>query len=365
VSASKGTVLLLVLAGLLALGGAPASAARASVAPVSAAAFSPVAGPLPAEASGSAAPQQRTKVRMGMILSIAGTPFFITQDRGYFAAENLDVDFEPVQVTSEAIAQVAAGNLDLAIATVGAAVLNTVSRGIDIRIVSGVHGNPPSGHGGDPMLARKDLYDAGLVRDANGLRGRKVAGNSLGVYTEYAINGAMRTAGLTIDDVEFVAIPFPDIPNALANQAVDAAFVPEPAATAAIDRGVGVQIIPEFLRGAQITVLIAGPSFLRDRVAAEGFMRAYIRGLRDLQTEGWNSPSVAESIERYVRVPAAVAMKILPEYADPEGRINWDSLMDQQRFYMDRGYTNYTQPIELTRLNDDGPRQAALQSLSR
>src|SRR5437016_5836933 len=83
---------------------------------------------------GSATPQQRTKVRMGMILSIAGTPFFITQDRGYFAAENLDVDFEPVQVTSEAIAQVAAGNLDLAIATVGAAVLNTVSRGIDIRI---------------------------------------------------------------------------------------------------------------------------------------------------------------------------------------------------------------------------------------
>jgi len=79
----------------------------------------------------------------------------------------------------------------------------------------------------------------------------------------------------------------------------------------------------------------------------------------------WNSPSVAESIERYVRVPAAVAMKILPEYADPEGRINWESLMDQQRFYMDRGYTNYTQPIDLTRLNDDGPRQAALQSLSR
>jgi len=252
-------VLLLVLAGLLAFSGAPASAARASVAPVSAAAFSPVAGPVPAEATGSVAPQ-RTKVRMGMILSIAGTPFFITQDRGYFTAENLDVDFEPVQVTSEAIAQVAAGNLDLAVATVGAAVLNTVSRGIDIRIISGVHGNPPSGHGGDPMLARKDLYDAGLVRDASGLRGRKVAGNSLGVYTEYAINGAMRTGGLTIDDVEFVAIPFPDIPNALANQAVDAAFVPEPAATAAIDRGVGVQIIPEFLRGAQITVLIAGPT---------------------------------------------------------------------------------------------------------
>src|SRR5690349_7748099 len=89
VSTAKGTVLLLVLAGLLASGGAPTSAAaRASVAPATAAAFSPAAVLAPMEATGSAAPQ-RTKVRMGMILSIGGTPFFITQDRGYFAAENL------------------------------------------------------------------------------------------------------------------------------------------------------------------------------------------------------------------------------------------------------------------------------------
>jgi len=359
VSASKG-LLLLVLAGVLAFSGASSSAvARAATAPAGAAAArvasAPAAAPLP----------QRARVKMGMILSIASTPVFITIDRGYFTAENIDFEYEPVQVTAEAISQVSAGNLDLAIATVGAAVLNTISRGIDIKILSGVHGNPPSGPGGDPMLARKDLYDAGEIRDASGLVGRRVAGNSLGVYTEYAIEGAMRTAGLSVSDVDFVPIPFPDIPNALTNQAIDAAFVPEPAATQAIDRGVAVQIVPDYLRGAQITVLIGGPSFLRDRGVAEAFMRAYLRGLRDLQNEGWNSPSVAESIERYTRVPAAVAMKMIPQYADPEGRINWESLMDQQRFYMARGYTNYSDPIDLVQYNDDGPRQAAIQALGR
>jgi NitT/TauT family transport system substrate-binding protein len=363
-SVSRGAIL--VLAAILALSaGVAPSAASGSGAAASTASSAALAPALPTGGESSPAPPQRTRVKMGMILSIGATAYFITMDRGYFAAEGIELEYEPIQVTSEAIAHVASGTLDLAIATVGAAVLNSFSRGLEIRILSGVHGNPPSGPGGDPMIARKDLYDAGLIRDATGLKGRRVAGNSLGVFTEYAINGAMATAGLSIDDVEFVAVPFPDIPNALANQHVDAAFVPEPAATAAMERGVAVQIIPEFLRGAQITVLVAGPTFMRDRAVAEGFMRAYIRGLRDLASEGWNSPSVAQSIERYTRVPAATAMKILPEYADPDGRINWDSLMDQQRFYMRRGYLNYSELIDLPRFGEDGPRQAALASLAR
>ncbi|HZR99578.1 MAG TPA: ABC transporter substrate-binding protein, partial [Chloroflexota bacterium] len=158
--ASKG-LLLLVLAGVLAFSGAPASAAaRAGAVPTAAAVASAEAALPTSEAGVAALLPQRGRVKMGMILSIASTPIFITMDRGYFAAENIDFEYEPVQVTAEAIAQVSAGNLDLAIATVGAAVLNTISRGIDIKILSGVHGNPPSGPGGDPMLARKDLYDS-------------------------------------------------------------------------------------------------------------------------------------------------------------------------------------------------------------
>jgi NitT/TauT family transport system substrate-binding protein len=319
-----------------------------------------------AEAAGAAAPPpQLTRIRTGLIPIIPSAVFFVPMDKGYFAQEGIEVEWQPVQVTAEAIAQVASGNLELASATVGAAVLNGFSRGVDTKIVSGLHGNPPAGVGGDPFVVRKDLYDSGQVRDARGLVGRKVAANAVGVYSEYGINGVMRTAGLSVADVDFTPIAFPDIPQALANNAVDAAFVPEPFATASIEAGYAAQIVPEFLRGAQITVLVAGPSYLRDQAVAEAFMRGLLRGLQDLATQGWNSPENAAIIEKYTRVPASTVQKIIPQYCDPDGRINWDSLLDQQRFYMERGEVSYSAPLDLLQWSDDSVRQAALRSLGR
>src|SRR5262249_53311677 len=188
----------------------------------------------------------------------------------------------------------------------------------DLRVVGGVYGMAPSGHGGAPIVARKDLYDAGLVRDAAGLRGRRVGHNGSGGFSEYALHRPLPPGGRTHGGNEPARLPFPDIPNALANQAIDGAYLPEPAASAGVERGVAVPIITDVVRGGQILVLVAGPTFLRDRAVAEAFLRAHLRGLADLTAEGFNSPTVAPSIERYTHVSAATVMKILPEYADPE-----------------------------------------------
>jgi len=316
------------------------------------------------DASAPAAPlPQRTRVVLGLIPVIPSATIFVPKDKGYFDAEGLDVDWEVVQVTSEAMAQVAAGNLHLGQATVGAALLNAFASGLDIRILAGMHGNPPAGPGGDPMIVSKALWDSGQVRDASGLRGRKVGVNGTGVFSEYGVNEAMKTAGMTTADVDLQIVAFPDMPAALSNGAIDAAFVPEPFATQAIEQGLAVQIVPEFIRGAQITLLVAGPTFLRDRPTSEAFMRAYIRGLRDLATEGWTSPANAATIERYTRVPVNIVQKILPQYAAPDASINWQSLMEQQQLYLDRGYLRVTSPLDLTTFNEDGPRQAALRAL--
>src|SRR5687767_13116887 len=110
---------LLLLAGLLALsGGAASPLAPALAAPDAAAPAVP-------------APQQRT-VRQGFIPSINNAPAYLARERGHFAAEGIDWQWEPVQVTAEAIAQVGSGNLEVATVTVGAAVLNSIARGVDI-----------------------------------------------------------------------------------------------------------------------------------------------------------------------------------------------------------------------------------------
>jgi len=112
-------------------------------------------------------------------------------------------------------------------------------------------------------------------------------------------------------------------------------------------------------------VLVGGPTFLRDRAVAEAFMRGLLRGLNDLVTQGWTSPENAAIIENYTHVPAATIEKTIPPYSDPDGRINWDSLMDQQRFYMERGEVTYSEPLDLLQWSDDSVRQAALRALGR
>jgi len=318
----------------------------------------------PAGAEPAAPLPQLRPVRMGMILTSGGAPLYLAQERGWFAAEGIEWQYEPLQVTSEALAQVGTGNLEIANVTIGAAVLNSIVRGVDVKIIAGNSNYPPNGAGINAMMVRRDLYDSG-VTDASGLRGRKVAGNALGVFTEYAIDKAMRTAGMTIDDVEFVAMPFPDMPAGFANRAIDAGFVIEPSVTVSRLQGTAVQIVPEWLQGAQETVLMGGPTLLRDRALAEAFLRVYLRGVRTVQAEGF-TPEIAALIERYTRVSPELVQQIRPPYWDPDARVNWDSLMDQQTFYMARGSATYSEPLDLPRvLGEDGPRQAAVASLGR
>jgi NitT/TauT family transport system substrate-binding protein len=314
-----------------------------------------------ADAGAAPVPQLRP-VRMGLILGVATASFYIAQERGWFTAEGIDWQYEPLQVTSEALAQVATGNLEVANVTVGAAVLNSIVRGLDVKVIAGNTSYPASGPGANAFMIRKDLYDGGLT-DASGLRGKRVGGNAVGVFTEYAIDKMLATGGLGMDDVEFVQMPFPDIPAGFSNQAIDAAFVIEPAVSVIRAQNTAVQIVPDWLRGAQETVLMGGPSLLRDPALAEAFLRVYLRGVRAFQSEGL-TPDTAALIERYTHVSADLVRGMRPPYVDPDGRVNWDSLMDQQRFYMARGSATYSEPLDLVRvLGEDGPRQAAVAAL--
>src|SRR5215211_3660120 len=258
-----------------------------------------VGGVVPADKRGPEAPDlavsvrvahaatlpQRPRVVAGIIPAVPEAPFYVGKDRGYFEAEGIEFDWEVVTVSSEALAQTAAGNLQLADATVGAAALNAFARGLNVRIIAGTYGTPPSGPHAFPFVVRRALYDSGEVRDPAALRGRRVALNASGVFSEYGLMDALRRGGLSVTDVDIQNMPFPDMPAALANGAVDAAFLPEPFGAQAIQLGAAVQIVPDFLPDTQVGVLIAGESFLREPARVEAFLRGYLRALRDLERD--------------------------------------------------------------------------------
>jgi NitT/TauT family transport system substrate-binding protein len=345
-------------------GAAPAPAPPAPSGPAAASPGGSSPAAPAAAAPASAPPAQKTRVVAGYIPTSGGAPFYVGLERGYFEAEGIELESENVGVTTEALAQAAAGNLQVASITVGVAALNVFASGIETKIIGGTFGTPAAGQHAFPFIVRKALYDSGEVRDASGLRGRKVALNGTGVYSEYVLGEALRTGGLTVPDVDVQNMGFPEMPVALSNGAVDAAVPTEPFGTQAIELGVAVPLVTDYLHGVQGGVMVAGEAFLKDRRAVEGFLRGYIRGLRDTHQEGITSPTIATIIEKYTRVPVAVLQKAIPPYNDPDMAINVASLMDQQRFYMERGYLRFTEPLDLNLYIEDGPRAAALRTLT-
>ena len=99
-------------------------------------------------------------------------------------------------------------------------------------IAAGVAGAATEDKAWDALLAPK-----GGVTDLKQLEGKKVSVNTLKNLPEVAVRNSLEKAGVDVSKVEFVEIPFPDVPAALEAKRVDAAFAVEPFVGASVAAG--------------------------------------------------------------------------------------------------------------------------------
>ncbi len=308
----------------------------------------------------SAAPAPQT-MKFADVPSIALAPLYVGLEQGYFAAEGLDLQLEPVAGGADAVAMLGTGQLDANAGAVSAGTFNALQRGVDIRIVAPMSFLPAKG-GASPLLVRKDLADQ--VHSPADMKGRKVAINVRGGANEYLLTKALARGGLTLDDVEVVILPFPDVPQALAQDAVDFAIPAEPFATRAIEAGGAATFIESIAPGLMNTVVFFGGPFYRDRpAAAQGFVTALMRAARDLQGDAAKSDEHLRILAKYTHVSADVLRASVFNAWDPDLTIAKDDLMDQQLVLIQHGRTELTQPLPIDRVVDERFQAAALARL--
>jgi len=300
-------------------------------------------------------------VRFADVPSIALAPLYVALEKGYFVGEGLDVQLEPVAGGADAVAMLGTGQLDANAGAVSAGTLNAVQRGVDLRIVAPMSFLPQTG-GASPLLVRKDLADR--VRTVADMRGRKVAINVRGAANEYLLTKALAQGGLTLGDVELTILPFPDVPQALAQGAVDFALPAEPFATRAVAAGGAEVFVESIAPGLMNTVVFFGGPFYRERpVAAQGFVVGLMRAARDLQGDAAKDDEHLRIIARYTRVSEDVLRASVFNTWDPDLTIRKDDLMDQQLVHIQHGRTELAEPIPVDRLVDERFQAAALQRL--
>jgi NitT/TauT family transport system substrate-binding protein len=344
--------------------GAPAPAVEAPAAEATAAPEAEATAETTGEATEEAAEESADLplVRVGHVPVTIYAPLFIAAEKGYFEEEGMRVELLPVDGGTENVVQVSAGNFDVAGGGIGAGMLNAVARGIEFEIVAPLHTERPPLT--SPLVVSKARFDSGEITEVADLAGMTVSTNSKGAATEYWLWRALEQGGLDFPDVEVIGVGFRDVAPALENGALAAGILGEPLATLVEDQGLITRLSQDFIEDFTSTVIYYNKEWATaNPELAAGFVKAYIRGARDLNGDAWYDEENLAIIEKYTGVPADVVARANRSYHDPNGFVPIDDLMELQRFFGDQGQLSYDEPIDLSEFINTSYAEAAVEEL--
>ena len=311
------------------------------------------------------------KVTIGIVNAVSDGVFFIAADKGYFKAENIDPDFVEFDTGAKMVAPLGGGQLDVGGGAASAGLYNAVDRGIRIKIVADKATNVK----GAPFqffMVRSELLDSGKVKSISDMKGRKVAITGAGGSDASVLNEAMKSVGLTYNDVEKVYLGFPQHVPALQNGAIDGSITTEPTTTSLIKLGAARPLTgnDSFYPNAQTATILFGGDFAEKRKdVAHRFMKAYLRAARDfndalvdgrLQGPG-GEDIIAIYAKRTVIKDPAVLRGMVMAGVNPDGKLNVDSMKKDLAFFKETG--DVTGKVEVEQVVDESFAATALKDL--
>lgn len=263
---------------------------------------------------------QTDAVTVGVIPIVDVAPIYLGAEQGFFEDEGIELTLESGQGGAAIVPGVVSGQFQFGFSN-NTSLLLARSQGLPLNIVAA--GN---------FSTNENLKDfSGVVvpagsdiADASGLSGRTVSVNTLKNIGDTTVRQSVEKAGGDPDTVKFVELAFPDMPAALAEGRVDAAWLVEPFLT--IAKKQGAKEIASNLVDTGDNVMIASyftseQLLQSDPDLVERFTNALNTSLEYAQQ---NPDAAREIILTYTKIDPAVAQEMtLPKW-DPE--INEDTL---------------------------------------
>ena len=284
-------------------------------------------------------------------------------DNGFMAEQGIQVELQRVASGTEAVGFLAQGQIDVGAIGLAAGTFNAFNRGFDMRIVA------TAAAWGDKhsvmILGAADKVKRGEIKTLKDLKGRKVGiAGGAGSAGAYVVDAGLRTAGLTIKDVQVVNLSNADMPIALKNSAVDAGLAAVPFSNQAISEGWGVALLENWESGAASTKFLYSGKFMKERPeVAQRFMLALMKGSRAMQGALYTSDKNLAIWEKQTGVKPDVIKSGIPLVYSPDMAIARQSLIKQERGQREAGFTEYPVAVPLDRMIDESYQQKALLQL--
>jgi NitT/TauT family transport system substrate-binding protein len=277
------------------------------------------------------------KLKIMVLPYLSYAPFYIAQEEGFFAEQGLEVEFIRMDDTSESIAALIQGGLDVSSGTIEIGTLNAISKGANIKFVADKGYLDPDQCDYIAWIARKDLIDSGKLDDLKNVTGMKIDFSTTST-DEYFLETILKEANLTSSDVEQVELNPPNRLESLRNAGIDIGFFGEPWTSRAISSGGVVwkspkQVTPNF----PFSLIFFGPSLVeKNPEAGKRFMVAYMKSVKQ-----YNQGKTDRNLEIIAKATELDPEEIKGMCWQPikaDGSVDLNRLMEFQDWALEKGY---------------------------
>jgi NitT/TauT family transport system substrate-binding protein len=288
-------------------------------------------------ASACAAQAQETTIRIGLVKSISNAANLWAVEKGYFREVGIKLVPEDLDTSANVLALLAQNQLQIIEGGISAGYFNGIEKNLPIAIVMD-RVSSPLGHN---LMLRPDLK--GQITRLSQLKGKTIGSNGMGSVSTYEVGKMLETEGVTINDVDVKVLPFPQMPVAFRNKAIDAGIVIPPFVSTFLENNVavGFKEPDDLVKPHPLTIAVSmiNTDFAKaNEQAIRNYYRAYLRGVRDYCNAYHGGKDRAAMIDLLIKTGTENRPELLHKYPwparDPNGRINTASMLDMQDWYV-------------------------------
>lgn len=171
-------------------------------------------------------------VTVGLIPITDVAPIYLGDKQGFFKEHGINLTLDTAQGGAAIVPGVVSGQFQFGFSNVTSLIL-AHDKGLPLKVVAA--GN--SSTGTPPDFSAIVVKDDSPIKSAKDLEGKTVSVNTLKNIGDTTVRESIRKAGGDPSTVKFVELAFPDMPAAVENDRVDAAWVVEPFVTVAKSQG--------------------------------------------------------------------------------------------------------------------------------
>jgi NitT/TauT family transport system substrate-binding protein len=315
----------------------------------------PARPPEPAASAQAAAPATPAVARPLDVVrrgNLRGITFgaAIAKARGYFVEMGID-DLETIFGSgAEQTQAVAAGQMDIGTSSNTGAFYNAIARGLKQPFVFD-NWHLEKGDRSYMVVVRPELADS--IKQITDLRGR-VNTTSTPLRdggSNYQAKLMFEANGMTLDDVVWERLGFPDMLTAMGNKAVDAAWMIEPFVTLGKNRGLLTPWLSlgDYDPGAQIAGIVFSERFIsQQNDVARRWGVAYVRATRDYNDflAGKGRDVIGPILAEFTGLAPELIDQVGWAPQHPDGRVNVDSMLAIQRQLVEWGTVSQLLPAD-------------------